>query len=44
MNKKIECLHCGDKYSYSEAKVVIEPEDSEAWIYCKNYPGEGTCK
>ena len=38
MNKKIECLHCGDKYLYSEAKVVIDPDDGEAWIHCKNYP------
>lgn len=38
MNKKIECLHCGDKYFYNEAKVVIDPDDGEAWIHCKNYP------
>ena len=38
MNKKIECAHCGDKYLYNEAKVVIDPDDGEAWVHCKNYP------
>ena len=38
MNTKIECLHCGDKYIYNEAKAVIDPNDGEALIHCKNYP------
>lgn len=38
MNKKIECLHCGDKYLYNEAQVVVDPDNGEPWIHCKNYP------
>lgn len=38
MNSKVECIHCGDKFLYNEATVVISPRDGEAYIECKNYP------
>lgn len=38
MDKKVECLHCGDKYLYNEANVVFDPNDGQVWIHCKNYP------
>ena len=38
MNRKIKCLHCGERYLYSEAQVVVDPDDGKPWIHCKNYP------
>lgn len=38
MNTKVRCLHCGKEFFYNEAKVIIEPDDNEATVVCKNYP------
>ncbi len=38
IDSKVRCLHCGEEYSYKEAKVVFSPDDHEEHIHCKNYP------
>lgn len=38
MNTKVHCIHCGKEYLYSEANVVIFPDDDEPLIMCKHYP------
>lgn len=38
LDSKIHCIHCDQEYLFKEANVVIEPDDNEPLIYCKNYP------
>lgn len=38
MDSKVHCIHCGNEYLYSEANVVVSPDDGEAYIHCKHYP------
>ena len=37
-NAKVHCIHCDQQYNYNEAKAVIDPDDGEVYIHCKNYP------
>lgn len=38
MDSKVRCLHCGEEFSYKDAKVVVSPDNHEENIHCKNYP------
>lgn len=38
MDSKVRCLHCGEEYTYKEAKVVVSPDNYGENIHCKNYP------
>lgn len=37
-NSQVHCIHCDQQYNYNEAKAVIDPDDGEVYIHCKNYP------
>ena len=38
MDSKVHCIHCGQQYSYNEANAVIDAEDGQVYVHCKNYP------
>lgn len=38
MDSVVSCLHCGEHYKYNEANVVIDADDGNTYIHCKNYP------
>lgn len=38
MDSEVHCLHCDQRYKYKEANVVIDADDRNTYIHCKNYP------
>lgn len=37
-NSTVRCIHCDDEFNYTEANAVIDADDGEVYVHCKNYP------
>lgn len=38
LDSKVRCQHCGDEFTYQNAKVILSPDWDGPSIHCKNYP------